>query len=446
MKNLLDSEKQILELVRKHPEILTNVDERRSIAEKVGLSEKTIRNRISELKKHGFIQDDNVVPVQDSDNIKSLPSYIFMSTLWLNKYRIIRNAFITAVVMVGISFMLPKTYKAKAVILITKEENSILGAGNLAPMFGNMGFLGNLNENESMTFLAILKSRTVMEDAVKKFDLMERYETKSIEKAVDALRENASFEINEENALEIVVLSKTGWFHDDPEEIEAGKLAADIANYYSIRLDEVNKNLKTEKARAHRKFIEDRYLKSIEELKKAETDMELFQKSSNIVNLPEQTIAMLEVASMLQGEIYMKEMEKSVLSETYSQSHPTYTSKLKEINVLKTQLDTLYSGFGTDHIFPSISKLPDLGKQYVHYYRELEIKNKIYNLLTQEYENAKIQESKDTPTLQILDKASVPTQKYKPQRGKLVILAFLLATIFSIYFYYFKSRYKTNVT
>lgn len=442
MENLSHHELKILNLVKEYPEILTDLEKRREVAEKAGLSEKSIRNRIGELKKHGYLKMEEKKDKSEDRFVNDrFPSLMFISNIWDNKFRIVRNAVLAALVMVAVSLILPKTYRASSIILISKEDKSLFSSG-LIPMLAPVGLIGDLGENESMTYLAILKSRTVMEDAVKEFNLIERYHSSNTEKAIEELRNNTSFEINEENALEISVFTRTGWLHPDDEEIVARELSANIANYFSSRLDEVNKKLKTEKARFHRQFIEKRYLESIRELNKAELALKQFQESTNMVNLPEQTGALIEVAAMLQGEIYMKEIEKSVLRDTYSQTHPLYTSKVKEIDVLKNQLDSLNSGLREDEIFPSISRLPDLGYQYVSHIREREIQNSIYQLITNEYENAKIQESKNTPTLQVLDRATVPQLKYKPQRGKLVLLGFMIVLFLSTYYYYFKDRYN----
>jgi len=441
MINLSEHEKKILHLIKKYPEILTDISKRKEIAEKVGLAEKTIRNRIADLKKIGLINDQGANSADKSDYVgENIPAFIFLTSIWKNKFTILRNVFIVSVLMISFTLILPKTYKSNCVILIPKDENSIFGGAGLLSMVSPVGLMGNMGENETMTFMSILKSRTILSDAVDEFDLIAHYQVSSMEKAVEKLSANSSFEINEEGALDIVVFTKTNWFHNDIEEQKAKELTANITNYFASKLDEVNKNLKTEKARFHREFIEKRYLQSIQLLKNTEISLEDFQQKTNLVSLSEQTRGLFETAAMLQGEIYLKDVEKSILYENYSPSHPLVLSKSREIDGLKNQLDSLNTGITSGNIFPSLSKLPALGNQYISLVRDREIQNSIYQLLVTEYENAKIQESKDTPTLQILDKAIAPEQKYKPQRGKLVIIAFLLSFLISAYFYYFKER------
>jgi uncharacterized protein involved in exopolysaccharide biosynthesis len=47
----------------------------------------------------------------------------------------------------------------------------------------------------------------------------------------------------------------------------------------------------------------------------------------------------------------------------------------------------------------------------------------LFDLLTKEYEIAKIEEAKSMPTIQVLDKAEPPEKKCKPRRTRMVLLA-----------------------
>jgi len=74
--------------------------------------------------------------------------------------------------------------------------------------------------------------------------------------------------------------------------------------------------------------------------------------------------------------------------------------------------------------------------------REVEVQNTLYTFLTQQYEEAKIQEARDTPTVQILDHAVLPKLKYKPVRSRVFLIGFVLSTVFSMYYVYFRRRWQ----
>ena len=65
--NLSPHEKKILSLVDKYPSIIDDPLERKRIAELNGMSEKTLRNRLADLKRYGMIGEKN--RIQNYNNI-----------------------------------------------------------------------------------------------------------------------------------------------------------------------------------------------------------------------------------------------------------------------------------------------------------------------------------------------------------------------------------------
>jgi uncharacterized protein involved in exopolysaccharide biosynthesis len=88
---------------------------------------------------------------------------------------------------------------------------------------------------------------------------------------------------------------------------------------------------------------------------------------------------------------------------------------------------------------------PELALQFLRLTRELEIQTTIFELLKQQYEHAKIQEMRDTPTVQVLDEASEPELKSEPKRVFTALLGGVLSfglTLFFILLYEFSQREK----
>ena len=76
-------------------------------------------------------------------------------------------------------------------------------------------------------------------------------------------------------------------------------------------------------------------------------------------------------------------------------------------------------------------------------YRDVALHNRVFDLLTQELERAKIEEAKDTPSLQILDQAVPPEKKSRPKRTYLVAFTGFLTLLSSI-FWVFLKEYISN--
>ena len=286
--------------------------------------------------------------------------------------------------------------------------------------------------------IAILKSRTVLTSVIEKFNLIELYEVENIDIAIQSLKDHVLTDIDDEGTIRVSVDILTKWFHPDSEEEKAKQLCSDIANYFIKQLDIVNKNLQTEEASFQRKFIEIRYKDNIQELKSAEEKLKQFQEINNMISLPEQTHAAIQAASKIKGHILANEFRLEVLKKAYNSGHPDIDQLINEIAALTEQLYWMEYGKEIEHtniknIFPAFSRMPELETQLRQLMREVEIQNTLFTFLTQQYEEAKINEAKDTPTIQVLDIAVKPDMKYKPFRSLIVIGAGIFGFIFGFF-------------
>ena len=178
---------------------------------------------------------------------------------------------------------------------------------------------------------------------------------------------------------------------------------------------------------------------------KSENQLRLFQLKHNTLNLAEQTKAAIKVAADIKSQILIDEVKLGVLLKTFKSDHPEVQKINLEIAELRIQLTNLdYSPMGSDHIednlFPQFSEVPNIEFELMGLKREVEIQNTLYAFLTQQYEESKIQEARDTPTIQTLDAANKPEKRYQPKRVLMVIgysiIMLFLSSIYVIYFTY----------
>ncbi|SVE64545.1 uncharacterized protein METZ01_LOCUS517399, partial [marine metagenome] len=187
-----------------------------------------------------------------TSNNYNLINYIDIINRW--KIFIFFNVFSVSIIALLLSFLLPKTYRASAVMMppITKSD---LGA--FSPLIDSpFGDLFSKTTDETMSMIAILKSRTVLANVVNQFSLLGFYEVEHIEQAIESLTDHLIVDLDDEGTIRVSVDVKTKWFHPDNEEENAKQLSADIANYFIIQLDHMNKKLQTEQASFNRIFIE----------------------------------------------------------------------------------------------------------------------------------------------------------------------------------------------
>lgn len=434
---LTPHEEKILELVHRHPEIVEDADARKKIAKDQGLSEKTLRNRIADLKKYGALEKRHDESLQPSSEFAL---FNIFDVVWAAKKQIIRNVIIISILSVILSLIMPLTYRSKAVIMPPLSDSSINIASALSalPLGGLLGGNGNTQSN---TFVVILNSRKVREAIIRDFDLMSYYDVKYMDDALKELDKNTSVNLDDEGTITIAVMVTTPWFHAKAEIEKSKNLAKNITESYITKLEQVNKSLKSEKARNHREFIERRYLLNQVDLRNAENKLNEFQKTYNTVALPEQTTAAINIAASLKAQILANNVKLEILKQSLPAKHPDIINLTKENHKLQAQLTDMDKGLDQDFLLPKFNKISDLGIDLARLMRSVEVQNQLFVFLTQQFEEAKIQEAKDTPTLQVLDKASSPEKKYKPSRAKICIIGFLLSFILSMYYYYFQKRW-----
>lgn len=367
--------------------------------------------------------------------------YVSVMIKW--KRFIIVNTFVVCAVTAGISLVIPEWYKSTTTIMPPHGEGIGMGAGlsslmNALPM-GSVG-LGLPGGEEGARFIAILESRTVMEAVAREYDLTARYKARNMEETIRTLRGRVDVKINDEGTITLNAEAKTPYLSGKQTDDEARDLARDMANTFISQLDLLNKRLKVEDAKNTRLFIEGRYLQNVEDLRNAEEEFKRFQEQYGTIALPEQTTATIAAAAELKAEIIAKEVEMGLYQNYFRDSH----DKIVELKNELKELEDKYSEFiyrspetrigdrqsALKDIFVPMEEIPDLGIQFARLYREVTMQETIMEFLLPQYEQAKIQEARDTPTVQVLDPGIRPVKKSKPKRMFLVLGFGLISLLF----------------
>ena len=385
--------------------------------------------------------------------MKNSPNYLenltFMDVInILNKCKIsiIKNVFYISFITAIFSFILPKTFTAAAVLMPpgSQQDISILNAFSDSEL--PFGGLISKTEEEAMKLIAILKSRTVMETIIKKYNLIEFYKAENIEEALESLADHVSLEIEEEGTLSIKAHVSTGWLHYDKDELKVRELSAEIANEFVNQLDIVNKRLQTEQAVHQRKFLGERYGENLMDLIKAEEKLKQFKENHNIISIESQTRTAIESAAALKNQILINEVQKGVVSRKLKLNHPEIIGIEDEIRELTVKLHEIEYGRDTSenvrgNLFLVLSEIPQIDADLMRLTREVDIQSTLFIYLTQQYEDAKIQEAKNTPTIQLLDPAVTPIKKSSPKRLLMVFIMALITFVFSSIYALIKVNY-----
>jgi len=338
--------------------------------------------------------------------------------------RVAMSAFLASTV---IAFLIPVRFQS-ATRLMPPDTLSNSGLGMMAAMAGRAGTdaLGGLAgdllgvKSSGALFVGILGSETVRDGLIDEFHLKQVYHDSKIEDARKDLAERT--DVSEDRKSGIITIAVTD--HD-------AKRAAAMARAYVDELDRLVAQVSTSSARRERLFLEGRLQDVKVDLDSAAKDFSVFASKNTAIDIPEQGKAMVEAAAGLQGQLIAAQSELSGLRTIYSDNNVRVRTVEARVNELDKKLNEI-GGAGVDggknenSLYPSIRKLPLLGVTYADLFRQTKIQETVYELLTQQYELAKVQEAKEIPTVKVLDAAIVPTKKTFPPRAVLVILGTML--------------------
>ena len=331
-----------------------------------------------------------------------------------HKMLIVGFPFLAAVLAAGISLMMPVFYTGTTKILPPQQNQSGAAAmlaqlGGLASLGGGVAGIKSPND----LYIGMLKSRTVMDNLIQRFDLNKLYAQEYQSDTRKQLEQRSTFSTGKDGIITIEV--------DDQDP----KRAAELANAYAEELLKLTKVLAVTEASQHRLFFERQFEQARDSLAKAEGAARQALEKGGLVQVEGQGRAILETTARLRGQITVKEVQIGAM-RTYATDHnPDLRLAQKELESLKYELARTEGTSGANADNPRKDNV--LGIDNLGLLRDVKYYETIYELLAKQFELAKIDEAKDSAVVQVMDKAIQPDRKSKPKRAIIVLLSALAA-------------------
>jgi tyrosine-protein kinase Etk/Wzc len=329
-------------------------------------------------------------------------------------------------------------YKSEVTLMpLSGDQNdSLRMISNSGTLQMLTGFVGNISTKMySDKFMNILKSRTVSERVINSTNLLPKLFPKEWDDKNLRWKKPAKLPLLASNGIDMM-LKEIAKVRETSEGLirltvifEDPGLAQAIAEQYVAELQNfINQNTLT-LAKKNRIFLEQQIVNKKVELAKAEEDLQKFQSENKLVSLDTQAEMTVRTSANLKAEILSREYQLAMLKKSSGLGNMEAQRISDEIYELKKQLSNIESGISMKDslsnkkpMFKSIATLADLEVQYVRLKRDALVLEKVYELLNQQYELAKIEEVKGEVSFQIIDRANYPVKKYKP---KVLINTFL---------------------
>jgi len=324
-----------------------------------------------------------------------------------------------------IVFLVPKMYTATATILPPQQNQSVASA-----LLGQMAGAATLDlrdlglKNPSDVFVAMLKSRTVEDALVNRFDLRKVYYVKRYQDARKILEKRSEIDPEKEGLISIQVSDR------DP------KRAADIANAWVDELRTLNQTLAVTEAAQRRMFFEQKLAQERDDLASAELDMKQIEQKTGVIQPDVQTRALIGAVADVRAQIAAKQVQLQSLRTYATENNPDVKRVQRELAELQAQssrISQMERGgveVGEGNLQVPTRRVAQASLEYLRAAREMKYHETLYEFLARQLEAARIDEAKNAAVVQVVDRAVEPERKSSPKR--LLIVAITAAVSFLV--------------
>jgi tyrosine-protein kinase Etk/Wzc len=321
----------------------------------------------------------------------------------------------------AISMVLPSVYQATTKLMPPQQAQ---GAAALLSQLGGMagvaaGAAGLSTPNE--VYIGMLKSRTLADKLVAQFDLKKVYGVDTFEQARKKLEDHTNILAGKDGLISIAV------------EDEDQKRVAPMANAYVAELMKLTRVLAVTEASQRRLFFERQLELAKDNLATAEVKLKSAMETTGVINVDGDSRAIVETIAGVRAQVSAKEIQLNAMDAFVTTNNPEYKRVREELNSLRAELARLENGRPAAAGAPAQDGRKPGGLESVRLLRDVKYYQMLYELLSKQYEVARLDEAKDTTVIQVLDPAVEPERKFKPHRSMFVLVSVFLATLAAIF-------------
>ncbi|OJU54755.1 MAG: tyrosine protein kinase [Acinetobacter sp. 39-4] len=335
----------------------------------ISSTEDTLRNRL--LKKPHYTTEYNPQSVIFKDNIKQFE---------------VRD------------FLIPNQFIDKGLTLTFKGRNFLL----VDPKNDQVIFTGIINQSNSIQN----KHGSWKISIFTKDSLTSTYfiHKKSLPAAVKSISSN--YAVAERGKLTgILGLNYQGQDKQHITKVLNAILSAYSAQNVARRSAETAQTLK---------FLDEQLPELKKQLDNAEREFNKFRQKYNTVDVTKESELYLTQSITLETKRIELQQQQADLAAKYTNEHPAMREINAQITAINKQIGDLNS---------TLKQLPDIQRQYLQLYREVEVKTQLYTALLNSYQQLRIAKAGEIGNVRIVDTAVEPVEPIKPKKLQVLILA-----------------------
>lgn len=370
----------------------------------------------------------------DNDEIHMLD---VLTALARQKKILIFLPLLIGTIAIVIAFLMKPVFISTAIILPPQQQQS----SGMAAMLGQLGGLAGAAsgiaglKNPNDLYVAMLKSRSVADKLIARFDLKKHFDVDTSDDARKKL-----------DGVANIVSEKAGTISVQVED-ENPKFSAELANAFVSELSGLSQNLAVTDASQRRLFFEKQLVTAKNDLAEAEVGLRTTQEKTGMLQLDGQVKGIINNVAQLEGTIAAKEVELNAMRSFATASNPDFMRLQGEIQGYKAQLSKLKNGKSSDdgNLMLPTGKIPEIGAEYVRALRNVKYQETIFDLLAKQYELAKMDEAKESSNIQILDSAVPAEKKSKPRKFIIIFVGFALGVFFALVIALIRESFSRSV-
>lgn len=374
---------------------------------------------------------DEKIMVSDSGHLDENEISFVDILLVLAKYKKILMILPFAAALVGtaIAFLIPPSYRAVTSLLPPQQAQSSASA-LLSQLGGAAGVLASATgiKNPSDVYVGILKSRTIADKLIDRFQLVKVYDENTREDARAVLEKSTSVAAGKDGIISVAV--------EDKEK----KRSAELANAYVEELTKLTKIVAVTEAGQRRLFYE-RQLETVKNnLASAEMSLKGALDKNGVMSVDGESRAIIETSGRLRAALSAKEIQLASMRPFMTPENPEFKKAQQELLSLRVELERLTNGREDDTAAtPTVSPA---GLSNIKILRDVKYNQMLYEVLAKQYEVARLDEARDSSVIQVLDAAIEPERKFKPKRAFIILFSTAVGLFLALI--YIVSREKIN--
>lgn len=381
------------------------------------------KDQLSEPGEHGPVE----VPPSNTYEEDEIDLLDLALVLAKHKRLIIGIAFVACLVALILGFIMTPIYRAETHLVPPQSLAGQLPASILTmipPEFRTLAIQSGAIKTTADLVAGIAKSRTLVDNIIDKFNLMDYYHAETRDAARSALSGAISAKVDEKTSLITIAV-------EDKDPV----MAADMTNAIADELQNLLQGLALTQVSQQRLFLEIQLKQAHHNLMQAEEEFQKYQAQSGLLNVDVQMQALMDSIANIQAQIAVKEVQLKAARTFATAQNPEIKRLQAELAGLKKELKNLEAKAGRDNpnLIPAFEEIPKAGMEYARRLRDLKFQETLYETLLQQYQAAVMAEASEGLVLQVIDPAIPPELKIKPRRKLMLIVAGFLGLFVGIF-------------